>query len=81
MTSELFLSILAMDSYNRGYAPGISGLSSEAGTKIGNATVLDQELPTGSQTAGFYAIAYTMGEDQNAKTIISYRGTDAFALR
>ena len=35
ISDDLFLSILAMDSYNRGYDPGIAGLT---GTSIGNAT-------------------------------------------
>lgn len=72
ISDDLLLSILAMDSYNRGYTPGVAGLSSEAGTKIGGATILDVDLPSGSQAAGFYAISYTWGD----KTIISYRGTD-----
>ncbi len=59
-----------MDAYNRGYGAGIGdgvnidedgkdidGLG-EAGSVIGNATVLDFDLPANSIAAGFYAIAY-----------------------
>ncbi len=37
MNSDVFLSILAMDSYNRGYGSGLSGLP-QTGT-IGSATI------------------------------------------
>lgn len=36
---DLLLSILAMDSYNRGYDAKVSGLSDEIGTKIGDAVI------------------------------------------
>jgi len=79
---DLFLAILAMDSYNRGAGAGIDGLSSEAGTTIGTATIgIDSSDDSGvAEDAGFYAIAYTLDEavgDLAAGTvIISYRGTD-----
>ena len=38
ISKDLFLSILSMDAYNRGYNPGIEGLSDAPGTRIGNAT-------------------------------------------
>jgi hypothetical protein len=77
---DLFLAILAMDSYNRGYGAGINdggandtdGLG-EAGKQIGTATVKAVELPTGSEAAGFYAVAY----QTDYGTVISYRGTDS----
>lgn len=79
MNREVFLSLLALDSYNRGYGQNVvlnSGDSTagqdEAGRKIGNATVIDVPLPSGSIAAGFYAIAYNW----NGETIISYRGTN-----
>lgn len=75
ISKDLFLSILSMDAYNRGYAPGIAGLSGAPGIAIGSASILDVDLPTGSQPAGFYAIAYN---DPTYGTIISYRGTDSF---
>ncbi len=78
ISRDLFLSILSMDAYNRGYSPGIANLGG-AGTGIGNATVgQDAELllaPGTAQAAGFYAVAYS---DTTWGTIISYRGTDSY---
>jgi hypothetical protein len=76
MNRDLFLSILALDSYNRGYGQRIAGLS-DAG-KLGAATILGQsDIRTGfaAVKADFYAIAYTY----QGQTIISYRGTDNLA--
>jgi hypothetical protein len=79
MNRDLFLSILAMDSYNRGYGAGISKLG-ETG-QIGNAQLIARSEILGNaanatyqnwQSAGFYASAY----DWNGETVISYRGTD-----
>ena len=77
MNREVFLSILAMDSYQRGYAPGINGLDFQPNvTKIGNATILADspryQVTASGQSVGFYASAYQWGTD----TVISYRGTD-----
>jgi hypothetical protein len=59
-----------MDSYNRGYLPGLN----LSGNVIGDASLRqDIGLPDGSQAAGFYAQAYTLA---NGQTIIAYRGTD-----
>ena len=74
VSKDLFLSILSMDAYYRGYAPGIDYLGG-FGTSIGSATIRADNLPSGSQLAGFYAIAY---DDPTYGTIISYRGTDDF---
>lgn len=73
---DLFLAILSMDSYNRGYDAGLAdgeGLQNatgndadglgEAGNKVGSATVKDTDLPSGAQAADFYAIAYDVGSD------------------
>ncbi|TAG15016.1 MAG: hypothetical protein EAZ40_13925 [Rhodobacterales bacterium] len=76
---DLFLAILAMDSYNRGYDAGIKdggdndpdGIG-EFGSQIGNASVMAVALPQGAQAAGFYAVAY----QTQYGTVISYRGTD-----
>lgn len=38
MNRDLFLSILAIDSFNRGYGQRISGLPINLGTQIGSAT-------------------------------------------
>lgn len=82
-SKDLFLAILSMDAYNRGYNSGLSdganvidgqdidGLGG-AGSIIGNARVLDFDLPAGAEAAGFYAVAY----DTPYGTVISYRGTD-----
>lgn len=81
MNRDLFLAVLAMDSYNRGYNPGIDGLSSGIGAQIGTAVIVsssDNPIldPNGEgQAASFYAVAYQM----MGETIISYRGTDALA--
>ncbi len=78
MNRELMLSILAMDSYNRGYSQGIllnpgdsTTGQNEAGRQLGNAIIGDFALPTGSVAASFYALAY----DWAGETVISYRGT------
>lgn len=75
MNRDLFLAILSIDSYNRGYNVGVTGLT--VGGAIGSATILTDastELdPAAAQAAGFYAIAY----EWNGETVISYRGTDS----
>jgi hypothetical protein len=74
MSKDLFLSILAMDAYNRGYNPGIDVSASDG---IGNATILDQAAQV---NASFYAVAYDVGTGvsglSSGTTVISYRGTD-----
>lgn len=73
ISADLFRAILAMDSYNRGYDPGIV----LTGNQIGNADLVTTvELPAGSEAASFFAQAYTW----NGGTIISYRGTDSQPL-
>ena len=73
ISKELFLAILSMDAYNRGYRAGVAGLGMDD-SKVGNATIIkDAQDPSGvAQAADFYALAYSW----NGKTIISYRGTD-----
>jgi hypothetical protein len=70
---DLFLAILSMDAYNRGYNAALgnpqTGLS---GNQLGNATLLNITLPVGFESASFFAQAYTW----NGQTVISYRGTD-----
>ena len=77
MNRDVFLSLLALDSYNRGYgrnvfANGLATEGSEAERHIGTATILNVDLPAGSEAAGFYAIAY----DWNGDAVISHRGTN-----
>ncbi len=71
ISKDLFLAILALDSYNRGYGAGIAdttgqdpdGLGDASGTKIGNASISARSSsdPTGTEVSeGFYALAYTL---------------------
>lgn len=89
ISKDLFLAILSMDAYNRGYGAGMSdgrgnldqdgididGLGAE-GSKIGKATVVAQDISDDAQENNFYALAYEL----NGETIISYRGTDDFSI-
>ena len=83
MNRDLFLAILAMDSYNRGYGQGIGGLPVNVGvTTIGDATIIRQSDTAPNSpgvNAGFYAIAYDVSGVAGFGTtekVISYRGTD-----
>ena len=67
---DLFLSILALDAYNRGYKPGLLGLSEAPGTQIGTATITKTTRDINADVS-FYASAYNW----NGETVISYRGT------
>jgi len=69
ISNDLFMAILAMDAYNRGYNAGIN--LDPTVLQIGNATIRTDDLPVGSQAASFFAQAYTW----NGQTVISYRGT------
>ena len=93
ISKDLFLAILSLDSYNRGYGAGLSdggegdvdGLGDTAGIKIGNATVYRSKGDTEAKDAGFYAVAYTVGSGvegiDSGTTVISYRGTDVFVTK
>ncbi len=76
MDQDLFVAILALDSYNRGYDSNLSNSPSDSiGTQIGNATVISHSSDSASSSAvqaGFYAVAYNW----NGTTVISYRGTN-----
>jgi hypothetical protein len=79
LNRDLFLAILSMDSYNRGYGVGVKKLS-ETGT-LGGATLLaaTAEQQRGWQAAGFYALAYDMTGVSGfaaGERVISYRGSD-----
>ena len=81
ISKDLFLAILSLDSYNRGYGVGLV----VAGAKVGSATIgltstdAEANIPDG-QTAGFYAISYKVGTGvegiADGTTVIAYRGTD-----
>jgi hypothetical protein len=77
LSSIVFRAILAMDSYNRGYRPGVNNVPLNS---IGTATVIENDSLGVTQAVertwrrvGFYASAYSW----NGETIISYRGTNA----
>ena len=75
MNRDLFLAILSMDSYNRGYGQGVNNLP-DLGS-VGTAVIKDIPLPAGSVQTGFYAIAYDVsGVSGLSGTVIAYRGTD-----
>jgi hypothetical protein len=81
MNNDVFLSILAMDSYNRGYGAGVSfGENSDAaGTQLGIATIQSHssnDLTSPEVASGFYALSYSW----NGQTVISYRGTDSYKI-
>ncbi len=80
-SKDLFLAILALDSYNRGYNPGLSGLLDAAGTQIGTARIVKTaEDPGGiAKSASFYAVAYDVSNVPGfavGDKVISYRGTE-----
>ncbi len=91
ISKDLFLAILSMDAYNRGYGAGLDdpaavggglGVSDQTHTyQIANSTIFRDAVDSEgvAQAAGFYAIAYKVkGVDgiADGTTVISYRGTD-----
>lgn len=84
MNRDLFLAILTINAYNRGYGVGISGLN--AFGKIGKASIKNDSLVLGGTLenrldaqSGFYAIAYGLPEGAVAGvsgTVVPCRGTD-----
>lgn len=78
MSRDVFLSLLALDAYNRGYDQGVlvQGGDSKAGQDeigrfLGSAKIVEQQITTEAQAAGFYAIAYDLGDE----VVISYRAS------
>ena len=75
----VFLSLLALDSYNRGYGANVAGLETPTldrngdpveDIRLGNARIMSDSvsvLGPAAEDAGFYAIAY----EWNGETIIS----------
>ncbi len=81
MQSDVLMSLLAMDSYNRGYDPGVNGLGG-INSRIGHVRVGEDAislLPAGlAESQGFYAISYqTLGVSgfDYGQQVISFRGT------
>jgi hypothetical protein len=79
MNRDLFLAILSMDSYNRGYGQGIRNLADSG--QIGGASILTfpNSVRAGWEAAGFYALAYTVtgvSGMADGTTVIAFRGTD-----
>lgn len=82
MNKDLFLAILAMDSYNREYGAGVN----LTGSATGNASIITRASLGISETeyadwqaAGFYAIAYNVSGVAGfgaTEKVISYRGTN-----
>lgn len=63
MDRNLFLAILSVDACSRSYGQGVilhlgdlTTGQDEAGRQIGNATILNVDLPTGPVSANLYAI-------------------------
>ena len=65
MSKDLFLALLSMDVYNRGYGAGLAlGEKSDAiDTLFGNAKIIATRGQPDAKAAGFYAVAYTTTKD------------------
>jgi hypothetical protein len=70
ISSQLFTAILAMDSYNRGYnnAMNVDGL------QIGNASLLDVELPVAHRN--LLGIEYTISSESGSFFAQAYKIND-----
>ena len=78
ISKDLFLAILSMDAYNRGYAPGTNLSSNDTfGMAIGNATVFKNKGDSEAISSGFYAIAY----DTSGVAGFAPAGNDTFVFR
>jgi hypothetical protein len=79
MNRDLFLAILAMDSYNRGLVPAINRLKDDIAIGIAAIKNPTTDQMVGWQDAGFYAISYDVPQgtiDGLEGIIIAYRGSD-----
>lgn len=68
ISNDLFMAILAMDSYNRGYDIGVA----VSGSSLGLADLGIADGEADAQDASFFAQSYLW----NGQTVIAYRGTD-----
>lgn len=76
-SQRVIASILAMDSYNRGYGEKIINPGGHAPTspnKLGNIKIAYEAQPTLGQANSFYGIAY----EYAGQFYLSYRGTDYY---
>ena len=89
ISKDLFLALLSMDVYNRGYGTGLGlGDNSDAiGTEIGGATIVaraSSDEKSDAVKAGFYAVAYHVGDgvDDIPKDtiVIALRGASVAAI-
>ena len=86
ISKDLFLALLSMDAYNEGYGAGLQVASSSGGTLsvLGNAVIQDIALPAGSEGAGFYAVAYQVGDGVDGipkdTIVIALRGASVAAI-
>ena len=71
-SKDLFPGILSMDSYHRGYYPGIRLTGDTVGTAI---LTLGSDEPKAGIAAGITADFYAAAYDTQWGTVISYRGT------
>ena len=75
---DLWLAIFSLDSYQRGYGQQVF-TAARSKKYLGNARILDIEIPSDSVDTGFYAIAYDVSGVSGigaSDTVIAYRGTD-----
>lgn len=76
ISRELMLAVLAMDTYHRGYLPGLKMPGTRTGEAapaiIGSASIDTARDQPEAQDISFFAQSYTL----NGETIIGYRGTD-----
>ena len=71
ISKDLFLALLSMDAYNRGYGAGVdlgqNSDESNGSIALGGATIVknlkDVGLLDQAKAAGFYAVAYETTED------------------
>ncbi|PLK25386.1 hypothetical protein C0V72_01795 [Porphyrobacter sp. TH134] len=92
MNRDVFLSLLALDAYNRSYGQTLNDLEVPnfdtngqplQNVRIGNARIISDSSLLGEtadgridEAAGFYAIAYEWNNNGINETVISYRGTN-----
>lgn len=82
MNDDVFRAILALDSYNRGYAPGLALIRNQP--QLGTATLMGDSAYFGvsngvrvDESYGFYASSYRWKDSSGTvHDVVSYRGTN-----